>query len=108
MNFFSAIMGRFQTANTALPVNLGSYDYAKNAQANARIQSIDQAMVWVVVALLMWGMVMVYSASIAMPDNPRFGNYAQNHFLLRHIAAIGVALVAAALILARPILPGVI
>ena len=98
MNFVSAIMGRFQTANTALPVNLGSYDYAKNAQANARIQSIDQAMVWVVVALLMWGMVMVYSASIAMPDNPKFVRYAQTHFVMRHVISIvigfGVALLA--------------
>ena len=57
----------------------------------------DQPLIWVAVTLLLWGLVMVYSASIAMPDNPRFGNYAQNHFLLRHIAAIGMALVAAAL-----------
>ncbi len=49
---------------------------------------MDQALIWVVVALLMWGMVMVYSASIAMPDNPRFARYAQTHFLTRHIISL--------------------
>jgi cell division protein FtsW len=47
-----------QTASEGgLPVNLGSYDYAKNSSAQGKIQNIDQALVWVVVALLMWGMV---------------------------------------------------
>ena len=85
-------------AEGGLPVNLGSYDYAKNSSAQGKIQNIDQTMVWVVVALLMWGMVMVYSASIAMPDNPKFARYAQTHFVFRHIISIvigfGVALLA--------------
>jgi cell division protein FtsW len=39
----------------------------------------------------------VYSASIAMPDNPRFANYTHTHFLMRHIMSIAVAVVAALL-----------
>jgi cell division protein FtsW len=70
-----------------LPVNLGGYD-ASRSGAGARLQSIDQALVWVVVALMMWGMVMVYSASIAMPDNPRFSRYSQTHFLTRHVISM--------------------
>jgi len=82
-----------------LPVNLGGYEFAKNSPAAAaRLYGVDQALIWVVVALLMWGMVMVYSASIAMPDNPRFARYAQTHFLTRHVVSLGlggvVALVA--------------
>jgi cell division protein FtsW len=89
--------GRMQgAAEGVLPVNLGSYDYAKNASTQGKIQNIDQAMVWVVVTLLMWGMIMVYSATIAMPDNPKFARYSQTHFLMRHIISIligfGVAL----------------
>ena len=91
--------GRLQgAAEGALPVNLGSYDYARNGSAQAKIQNIDQTLVWVVVALLMWGMVMVYSATIAMPDNPKFVKYSQTHFLVRHLISIsvgfGVALLA--------------
>ncbi|NMM06627.1 MAG: putative lipid II flippase FtsW [Polaromonas sp.] len=55
----------------------------------------DQTLVWVTVALLMWGLVMVYSASVAMPDNPKFARYAHTHFLLRHFASLVVAFVAA-------------
>ena len=89
--------GRMQgAAEGGLPVNLGSYDYGKNAAAQGKIQNIDQAMVWVVVTLLMWGMIMVYSATIAMPDNPKFAKYSQTHFLMRHIISMligfGVAL----------------
>jgi len=81
-----------------LPVNLGSYDFARTASGSStRLQSVDQALVWVVVALLMWGMVMVYSASIAMPDNPRFARYAQTHFLTRHVISMLVGSVMALL-----------
>jgi len=72
-----------------LPVNLGGYEFAKSSPAAAaRLNGVDQALLWVVVALLMWGMVMVYSASIAMPDNPRFARYTQTHFLTRHIVSL--------------------
>ena len=75
----------------SLPVNLGGYDASKQSlSTGARLQSIDQALVWVVVALMMWGMVMVYSASIAMPDNPRFARYSQTHFLTRHLISMMV------------------
>ena len=63
----------------------------------ARIQSVDQALVWVAVALLLWGMVMVYSASIAMPDNPRFSRYSHTHFLLRHVISMVVGCIMALL-----------
>ncbi len=47
-------------------------------------RGLDQTLIWVVAAMMVWGMVMVYSASIAMPDNPKFARYAPTHFLLRH------------------------
>ncbi len=81
-----------------LPVNLGGYEFAKTSPAAAaRLYGVDQALIWVVVALLMWGMVMVYSASIAMPDNPRFARYTQTHFLTRHIVSLGLGGVVALL-----------
>lgn len=41
---------------------------------------LDLALIWVVIGLLAWSLVMVYSASIAMPDNPRFGKIEPYHF----------------------------
>ena len=76
-------------APQGLPVNLGGYEFARNSPGTvARLHGVDHALIWVVVALLMFGMVMVYSASIAMPDNPRFARYAQTHFLTRHIVSL--------------------
>ena len=78
-----------------LPVRLSSRTYAGLRQRPVRELGFDQPLLWVVVALLAWGLVMVYSASIALPDNPRFANYAQTHFALRHGLFIVIGLVAA-------------
>ncbi len=68
-----------------------------------QLQGFDQALVWVVVALLALGLVMVYSASIALPDNPRFARYASTHFLVRHALSIGVAFIAALVVVQVPV-----
>jgi len=84
--------------SASLHVNLGGYDASRpSVGSGARLQSIDQALVWVVVALMMWGMVMVYSASIAMPDNPRFSRYSHTHFLTRHVISMAVGSIMALL-----------
>jgi cell division protein FtsW len=88
---------------TALPVRLGGRSTFSTQTRVAQVKGFDQPLVWVTVALLLWGLVMVYSASIAMPDNPRFANYAHTHFLLRHIMSIGVAFVAALLAFQVPV-----
>ncbi|HVK95479.1 MAG TPA: FtsW/RodA/SpoVE family cell cycle protein, partial [Noviherbaspirillum sp.] len=54
----------------------------------------DQPLVWVVLLLMLFGMVMVYSASIALPDSPKYANYKNSHFLFRQAIFISAALVA--------------
>ena len=49
------------------------------------------------------GLVMVYSASIAMPDNPKFANYAHTHFLVRHAVQMLIGLVAAVIVFQIPL-----
>jgi cell division protein FtsW len=78
-----------------LPIRLSSRDYGRQQTAVVRERGFDQALLWVVMALMSWGLVMVYSASVAMPDNPRFANYSHTHFLLRHGLAMAVGTVAA-------------
>jgi cell division protein FtsW len=97
------LLGLEPAREGVLPVNLGSYDYARATNANAKLQGIDQAMVWVVVALLMWGMVMVYSASIALPDSPKFARSAPTHFVMRHIISLGIGFAVALLAFQIPI-----
>lgn len=69
----------------------------------ARLAGFDQALVWVVVGLLALGMVMVYSASVALPDSPKFENYRSTHFLLRHAIQIGLAVLAALVLVQVPV-----
>jgi cell division protein FtsW len=69
----------------------------------AYARGIDQALVWVVLALVALGLVMVYSASVALPDNPKFARYAPTHFLTRHALSIAIAFVAALAVVQVPI-----
>jgi cell division protein FtsW len=68
-----------------------------------RMSGVDQALIWVTVALLVWGLVMVYSASVAMPDNPKFARYAHTHFLVRHALSLGIAFAVALLAFQVPV-----
>ncbi|MBU6270723.1 MAG: putative lipid II flippase FtsW [Betaproteobacteria bacterium] len=56
----------------------------------AQAQVIDTSLLWVAGALLALGLVMVYSASIALPDSPKFAAYKPHHFLVRHAFAIAL------------------
>ncbi len=67
-----------------------------------RLMAFDQTMVAVVGALIALGVVMVYSASVALPDNPRFANYTQGYFLQRHVLALAIAFVAALVVVQVP------
>ena len=84
-------------AADVLPVRVGGTDYRQTTGTPASVLGFDQALLWVVVTLLAWGLVMVYSASIAMPDNPRFGKIASTHFLVRHVLSLVVGFVVALL-----------
>jgi cell division protein FtsW len=69
----------------------------------ARLQGVDQPLIWVTVALLAFGLVMVFSASVALPDSPRFANYAPTHFLVRQLLFIAVGLIAALVTVQIPV-----
>ena len=84
-------------AAEVLPVRVGGTEYRQPTTASPSVLGLDQALIGVVISLLAFSLVMVYSASIAMPDNPRFGKIAPTHFLLRHTMGIGMGFVAALL-----------
>ena len=86
-----------------LPVRLGATWRAETGSAPSREMVFDQALIWVTVALLAWGLVMVYSASIAMPENPRFAKYTHTYFLTRHVMWLVISFVAALLAFQVPV-----
>jgi cell division protein FtsW len=87
----------------ALPVR-DRLDPARLGLASpVRLLAFDQALVAVLATLLLLGLVMVYSASIALPDSPKFSSYAQTAFLQRHAFAMAIGGVAAFAALQLPI-----
>jgi cell division protein FtsW len=68
------------------------YQASSSNQYDAQLKfKLDMTLVWVIFVLLVFGMVMVYSASIAMPDNPRFANLTGTYFFYRHVFFIFLA-----------------
>lgn len=55
----------------------------------------DQALVWVVLILLGIGLVMVYSASIALAEADKMTGHQSTYFLMRHAVFVGISLAAA-------------
>ena len=69
----------------------------------ARLLGFDRTLVCVIVALLALGLVMVYSASVAMPDNPKFARYTSTYFLGRHVMFVGISVLAALITVQVPV-----
>lgn len=64
----------------------------------SKMMEYDQPLVWVTLLLMLLGMVMVYSASISLPDSPKFANYVRwqnTYFLQRQAMFVAVSLIAA-------------
>ena len=73
------------------------------AGSPTRIAGFDQALVWCVVGLLAFSLVMVYSASVALPDSPKFSRYSPTFFLMRQALFIAIAFVAALVAVQVPV-----
>jgi cell division protein FtsW len=95
--------GARKTVADVLPVRVGGQSMKGSGSAPVTLAGFDQALVWVTVALLMFGLVMVYSASVAMPDNPKFARYAHTHFVMRHALSLVVAFIVALLAFQVPV-----
>ena len=90
----------FRRSDTGVPVR----DWINVSSGQpARLLGFDRPLVWVVVALLALGLVMVYSASVALPDNPKFARYTPTFFLTRHIVSIVIATLVALVVVQVPV-----
>ena len=65
------------------------------APARAPGDELDPLLLWPALGLLMFGLVMVYSASIAMAEGSKFTGHQPAYFLMRHAVFLAVGFVAA-------------
>ena len=100
---FSGVMAGLLRNPFAGSAGAGAWMPARAQHDKDVPKGIDIALLWVTVALLAWGLVMVYSASVAMPDNPKFARYAHDYFLTRHAFFLGLSFVAGLLAFQIPI-----
>ena len=62
-----------------------TYKHPQISQPGGKVSfKLDATLIWVICVMAIFGLVMVYSASIAMPDNPRFVNLTGTYFVYRH------------------------
>ena len=79
---------RFAQKSTVTPID--------SRARQSKMMEYDQPLVWVTILLMLLGMVMVYSASISLPDSPRFANYVRwqnTYFLQRQAMFVVVSLI---------------
>jgi cell division protein FtsW len=76
---------------------------AARSPVSGALREYDLPLIWAALALMMFGMVMVYSASIALPDSARFSSLRTTHHLMRHVFALCVGMVCAVFAFAVPI-----
>ena len=89
-----------------LPFRFFAPSASKPLDSRARqstMMEYDQLLVWVTLLLMLLGMVMVYSASISLPDSPKYAHYANTYFLMRQAIFIGVSLVTGLFVFRVPI-----
>ena len=73
--------GEPEAGMDALPVRVHGTEFTRTAASPVHVKGFDQPLVWVTFALLMFGLVMVYSASISTAESSRFtGNNAGDKF----------------------------
>ncbi|MGB7479767.1 MAG: putative lipid II flippase FtsW [Burkholderiaceae bacterium] len=87
----------------ALPSFTAAGKPPKGLAQRSKMMEYDQPLVWVVLTLMLFGMVMVYSASIALPDSPKYASYKNAHFLVRQAVFITVSVCAAFVVSRIPI-----
>ncbi|HEY9064141.1 MAG TPA: putative lipid II flippase FtsW [Burkholderiaceae bacterium] len=100
--FAGKLRARGTKAESSGPIPVRDW-IATGAGQPTRLLGFDQTLVCVVLALLAFGIVMVYSASVALPDSPKFARYVPTYFMTRQILFVAVGLVAALLAVQVPL-----
>ena len=72
----------------------------EQAVGRTTVTQYDHVLIWVTMALLLFGLVMVYSASVALGDSPRYNNMKPTFFLYRQALFIAIS-IAVSLVVVR-------
>jgi len=99
---WSALRERWAARSAALPLPVRDH-LATAGRTPAHQLAFDRSLVLVAAALVLLGLVMVYSASIALPDSRKFAAYAPTYFLTRQAAAVLIGSIVALAVVQVPV-----
>jgi cell division protein FtsW len=99
---WSALRERWAARSAALPLPVRDH-LATAGRTPAHQLAFDRSLVLVAAALVLLGLVMVYSASIALPDSRKFSAYAPTYFLTRQAVAVLIGSVVALAVVQVPV-----
>lgn len=91
MKISAALSGMF-TSRKAVPSSPGARAVARMMRPSAPARELDLLLIWSAVGLLLIGLVMVYSSSIAIAEGSRFTGNQSHYFLLRHAVFLAVGI----------------
>ena len=77
--------------------------YARYAAKHEVQQDLDPMLVWSALALLLFGLVMVYSSSIATAEGSKFSGHSQVFFLARHSVFLAIGFIAGVVVFQMPV-----
>jgi len=102
MRFATALVRGFSGKRANRGDDVAARTVGRLIKPRAPMSEIDPVLAWPAVILLMIGLVMVYSASIATAEGNAYTGYQADYFLVRHILFLGVGLVAGLVVFRIP------
>jgi cell division protein FtsW len=77
--------------------------YYRETRKRAAVPEYDRALVWATLLLLALGIVMVYSASIAIAEGGRSTGYQPTYYLVRHVFFVAISMAVATVVFQVPL-----
>ncbi|WP_341678214.1 putative lipid II flippase FtsW [Niveibacterium sp. SC-1] len=106
MKLRARLAGFMATPEPALPMGNHAASRAVGRLVGgpqAAPRELDPLLIWSGAALLLFGLVMVFSASIATAEGSRYTAYQPTFFLVRHVVFLLIGLVAGAIVFQVPV-----
>lgn len=92
INKLKALFGKEHREEIEIPVRGQASAWLPKSTKQIRVRKFDQSLLWVLIGLLAFGVVMVYSSSVALSPSGNFERYLSRHLLYLAISLVGLGI----------------
>ena len=86
------LVGKERAEEIEIPVRGKASAWLPKSTKQIRVRKFDQPLLWVLIGLLAFGVVMVYSSSVALSPSGNFERYLSRHLIYLAISVTGMAI----------------